>query len=433
MSVDLTISECSYIPWGSDGSSTNGTSLPIYDAACRALDEAKSVDELKDILDHAAAMQACARQARNKQMEADAAEIRERAERRLGEMIAAQREAGMLNPGTRLLGGGRGAGGFVADPPAHLPTLESLGIDKRLADKARKAFALPRETFEAAVAKRRGQILRNSRIKPLLVIAHRMQSEARRKATQAAALAAMPSRITDRYRLVCADMSKTDAVEPAFVDHIITDLPYPKEYLQFVEHLARLAPIWLKPGGSLVVMSGQCFLPEVFAALSRSGLMYRWTLCCEAKSGASPSIPERHIFPRWKPLLWYVKGSCDDLEWTSDLIASGERSDDKLFHKWGQSETQFEELVTRVSLPGQVILDPFCGGGTTGVAALRLGRQFIGIDIDEKAIATTAERLSKVECDAQHSGLFLCASNHLETHANRLSSKRNEENNGAQI
>ena len=47
------------------------------------------------------------------------------------------------------------------------------------------------------------------------------------------------------------------------------------------------------------------------------------------------------------------------------------------------------------------IFDAFCGGGTTGVAALRLDRGFIGIEIDEKAIATTAERLSKVECDFQ--------------------------------
>ena len=50
------------------------------------------------------------------------------------------------------------------------------------------------------------------------------------------------------------------------------------------------------------------------------------------------------------------------------------------------------EIVKRVSLPGQTILDPFCGGGTTGVAALRLGDNSFGIDIDEKCIAQTAER-----------------------------------------
>ena len=101
--------------------------LPRYDAACRALAEAKSVDEVKNIRDQAMAVQLYAEQAKNKSLEADAAEIRERAEYRLGEMLAAQREAGLLNPGTRLMGGGDGAGGFVINPPAELPTLKDLG------------------------------------------------------------------------------------------------------------------------------------------------------------------------------------------------------------------------------------------------------------------------------------------------------------------
>ena len=197
--------------------------LPKYDAACRAIAEAKSLDEVKSIRDQTSAMAACAHQAGNKQLEADAAEIRERAERRLGEMIAAQREAGSLNPGTRLIGGGTGAGGFVADPPADLPTFKQLGIGKALANKARKASALPRETFEAALTERRRQFLKNTRVEPLLGIAKRIQTEAQREARQAAAVAAMPPRITDRYRLIRADMAETDAVEPASADHIITD------------------------------------------------------------------------------------------------------------------------------------------------------------------------------------------------------------------
>ena len=81
---------------------------------------------------------------------ADAAEIRERAEYRLGEMLAARREAGLLNRGTRLLGGGDGAGGFVIDPPAELPTLREFGIGKVLANKARKASALAKDNLRGS-------------------------------------------------------------------------------------------------------------------------------------------------------------------------------------------------------------------------------------------------------------------------------------------
>ena len=44
----------------------------------------------------------------------------------------------------------------------------------------------------------------------------------------------------------------------------------------------------------------------------------------------------------------------------------------------------------------QIILDPFCVGGSSVVAALRLGRQFIEFDIGEKCIATTAARLREL-------------------------------------
>jgi hypothetical protein len=125
------------------------TTLLKYDAACRSVAEAKAVDEVKDVRDKAIAMQLYARQAKNKSLEADAAEIRERAEYRLGELLAVQRSAGLLNPGTRLIGGGDGAGGSVRNPPADLPTLRDLGINKVRANKARKASSLLKETFEA--------------------------------------------------------------------------------------------------------------------------------------------------------------------------------------------------------------------------------------------------------------------------------------------
>lgn len=51
------------------------------------------------------------------------------------------------------------------------------------------------------------------------------------------------------------------------------------------------------------------------------------------------------------------------------------------------------ELVSLFTDPDEIILDPFAGSGTTGVACLRLGRRFIGIEKDAKYAAVARERL----------------------------------------
>jgi site-specific DNA-methyltransferase (adenine-specific) len=62
------------------------------------------------------------------------------------------------------------------------------------------------------------------------------------------------------------------------------------------------------------------------------------------------------------------------------------------------------ELVELFTDPGELILDPFCGSGTTGVACLRLGRRFIGIERDEKYAEVARERMR-----AESRGLSLTA------------------------
>jgi len=54
-----------------------------------------------------------------------------------------------------------------------------------------------------------------------------------------------------------------------------------------------------------------------------------------------------------------------------------------------------QRIVQLASDPGDVVLDPFCGSGTTLVAAQMLGRKAIGIDISEEAVSLTRQRLQK--------------------------------------
>ena len=56
-----------------------------------------------------------------------------------------------------------------------------------------------------------------------------------------------------------------------------------------------------------------------------------------------------------------------------------------------------ERIILASTEAGQVVLDPFCGSGTTGVVALRYGRKFIGIDNCEEYLQITQKRLEKVE------------------------------------
>jgi len=54
-------------------------------------------------------------------------------------------------------------------------------------------------------------------------------------------------------------------------------------------------------------------------------------------------------------------------------------------------------LIERASDPNDIILDPFCGSGTTCVAAKMLGRRYIGIDISEKYCEIARQRLEAVD------------------------------------
>jgi hypothetical protein len=102
-------------------------------------------------------LRAAARIAKNHGLEIDAAEIRIRAERRLGEMIVEQKQTVGLNRGSAgTMRGKDASGGAVVEPPEDTrPTLASAGIDKKLSSRSQAIAAIPKSDFEATLAEHR--------------------------------------------------------------------------------------------------------------------------------------------------------------------------------------------------------------------------------------------------------------------------------------
>ena len=74
--------------------------------------------------------------------------------------------------------------------------------------------------------------------------------------------------------------------------------------------------------------------------------------------------------------------------------AQPEKSDIK--HPCPRNLTHVEWLVEKFTDPNDVILDPFMGSGTTAVAAIKRGRQFFGIEIENKYVSIAEERVQEI-------------------------------------
>lgn len=180
------------------------------------------------------------------------------------------------------------------------------------------------------------------------------------------------------------------------VDAIITDPPYPQEYIPLFGDLSRLAARILAPHGVLVAMTGQAWLRQYLEQLD-THLAYRWTAAYIAQ-GARTRMHIAKVGTGWKPLLVYCRKDATDRPFLVDDLFDGASATtdgvDKEFHHWGQSVAGIAEQVERFTKPGALVVDPFLGGGTTALACRDLGRRFIGCDLDAGHVATSRERVA---------------------------------------
>lgn len=199
-------------------------------------------------------------------------------------------------------------------------------------------------------------------------------------------------------KIFCCDFRSLDLADSS-VDAIVTDPPYPAEFLPLFNELAHFAAGALKDGGLLAMMVGQSYLPYILKTFtdqdSPPELNYLWTLAYVTPGGQSAQLWTRKVNTFWKPILLFAKGEYDG-SWLGDVVKSDVNDNDKTHHYWGQSESGMRDLLRRVSKEGELVCDPFLGGGTTAVVARSMNRAFVGCDIDQSCVDTTNRRLSEI-------------------------------------
>ncbi len=111
--------------------------------------------------------------------------------------------------------------------------------------------------------------------------------------------------------------------------------------------------------------------------------------------GGATRMHKQKLWVGWKPILWFVKGKrTNTVNDISDIIKS--QPVDKTLDEWEQSTVEADHCIRYLTVENQTILDPMMGSGTTGISALKLGRKFIGIDIDESKFLISQNKLQQL-------------------------------------
>jgi len=102
-------------------------------------------------------------------------------------------------------------------------------------------------------------------------------------------------------------------------------------------------------------------------------------------------VKEHGRKPKNDEIIFEATGNIIDSVW--DIKAVDPKSKERLGYPTQKSEVLLERIINASSNPTDIVLDPMCGCGTTLVAAHKLGRQWIGIDVSPTACRLMANRM----------------------------------------
>lgn len=291
--------------------------LVKYDAARRALEEARSVDEVKDIRDKAASLAAYAKQAGDLKMWFWAAEIKLRAERKAGALLKEMQESG-----ERASPGGDRAS-------SHDARLADLGVKYDQSSRWQQEAEVPEEYFEAWVEEHRTREEAVPTSAGLRSLAKRLQNEA-------VPAVALPE---GRYSTIVIDppwpMQKVSReVRP----NQEAEVDYPTMSLEDIGDFDVSA--FAADSAHLFLWTTQRFLPASFGILNGWGFKYVCEMVWHKPGGFQPyGLPQYNC----EFALYGRKGS-PSFETTKDFFTcfTGER------REHSRKPVEFYKLIERV-------------------------------------------------------------------------------------
>ncbi len=216
------------------------------------------------------------------------------------------------------------------------------------------------------------------------------------------------------------------------------DRQIPVEYQRWCESFAGEWLRVLKPGGSALVFAGRRLAHRCVVAFEDAGFTFKDSLAWLRESAPHRAQRVSIVFqrrgdegsakqwdgwrvgnlrPTFEPVLWFVKPYTIGTTIADNVLTHGvgafneeafvryERVPDNVLRSgFGKGEggrhvaqkpvKLLRALIELTTLPGQLVLDPFCGSGSTLVAAKSSNRDFLGFEVDPEAVKVAKERLA---------------------------------------
>jgi modification methylase len=208
------------------------------------------------------------------------------------------------------------------------------------------------------------------------------------------------------------DNSKVDAVDDEWdqFDSFAVYDAFTKDWLEAAQRI-------LKPDGAIWVIGSYHNIFRVGSTLQDLGYWINNDVIW-IKNNPMPNFNGRRLANAHETMIWAsknkkskitfnyeaLKGANEDKQQRSDwylpICNGGERLENKdgeKAHPTQKPEALLYRVLSATSKPGDVILDPFFGSGTTGAVAKKLGRNFIGIERDDSYIEVANSRLASIK------------------------------------